>query len=825
MAQRTEAQALALWRDLRANYPNLHNETGMGDEALLAFLLLGTDGTGGAGTGPSASDIGTEVSAKMKASSQPVSATALPLPTGAATETTLDGILTQLKNDRTVATQSFIDSTDTMYLKVLAFNSTTNAYESATLKFDGTAYTPTPPERPLTAADFDTIETVWDIVTAGTGYSVGDVVSQFTFLKQGPPAEVAATLWYNQTTGAALASAPLAGHRRRVSSLVATETTLSALNTKVPAQGVAASSASIPVVIASNDAQFGNKSTAATLPTGGLGLLGWVSDAYRLILSAFTQSSAPFSKISDGTNTATVKAASTAAVAADTAIVTTLSPSSAPAKTVVVDSTNSFEMPTGDTTSRTIMTSSGNSLYLAPTGNTIFSTAVGDNVLTVGAGPTGNISPSGRHYGTRLFRLIGNTNITAGSVELVGATDVNGPWVRLPYSLDGGVTILNAPLVVPSNAQLDVLMYNPAGFKYTQCRVLTAFTGPDTGARVEYAYGFPIGIMEYNVAAAAISGVSKETQLPATLGPKPSNDSLSVVLAPNQTAVTTAAGFLDLSSTLTAGYVSALGLNVLTGTLDGVPIIQAGAMYKGFYIRLEGNTGITGGAVAIEGAYSPAGPWQPMPATTDQGITTNNSPITILSSQIYEALVINSSNFTFVRVRVSTAFTGATTGVKATGLTLYPQESTPSLLRVNDNITHINGTPISTGVGQNNAGCIRVINANLVPIQYGETVVTTPDFSFLGRLRGLKLLNENAIRLYVGLYLSAVPVATGDVPYLGLVWRVPANSDFTLGVGDFGEMGKTFPTNTRVGISTTRATFTPPTAPQLAACSLNFETV
>jgi hypothetical protein len=61
MAQRTEAQALALWRDLRSNYPNLHNETGMGDEALLAFLLLGADGTGGASTGPSASDIGTEV--------------------------------------------------------------------------------------------------------------------------------------------------------------------------------------------------------------------------------------------------------------------------------------------------------------------------------------------------------------------------------------------------------------------------------------------------------------------------------------------------------------------------------------------------------------------------------------------------------------------------------------------------------------------------------------------------------------------------------------------------------------------------------------------
>ena len=92
--------------------------------------------------------------------------------------------------------------------------------------------------------------------------------------------------------------------------------------------GTKASAASFPVVLASDDAQFGVKSTAATLPTGGTGLLGWVSDTYRLVLSAFTAASAPFTRLTDGTSTASIKAASTAPVAADTSVVVGLNPNS-----------------------------------------------------------------------------------------------------------------------------------------------------------------------------------------------------------------------------------------------------------------------------------------------------------------------------------------------------------------------------------------------------------------------------------------------------------------------------------------------------------------
>jgi hypothetical protein len=144
--------------------------------------------------------------------------------TGAATESTIAAVLNQLRGDRAIASQLFTDAASAIYLRVLVYNQETNAYESATLTLAGAPYTPTLPETTLSRSDLDTTETSWNIITAGTGYSIGDIVSQFNFLSQSPPA-VVATLWFNQTTQLAIA-APLSGHRRRTDGLAATEATL-----------------------------------------------------------------------------------------------------------------------------------------------------------------------------------------------------------------------------------------------------------------------------------------------------------------------------------------------------------------------------------------------------------------------------------------------------------------------------------------------------------------------------------------------------------------------------------------------------------------------
>lgn len=46
---------------------------------------------------------------------------------------------------------------------------------------------------------------------------------------------------------------------------------------KIPGFGAAAAAASLPVTLASNDAQMGNAVTGAAMPAGGLGLQGWLS--------------------------------------------------------------------------------------------------------------------------------------------------------------------------------------------------------------------------------------------------------------------------------------------------------------------------------------------------------------------------------------------------------------------------------------------------------------------------------------------------------------------------------------------------------------------
>lgn len=55
---------------------------------------------------------------------------------------------------------------------------------------------------------------------------------------------------------------------------------------KIPGFGAAASAAALPVVLASDDAQIGTKTNAATaLPAGGAGLIGWLSNIWVAITS------------------------------------------------------------------------------------------------------------------------------------------------------------------------------------------------------------------------------------------------------------------------------------------------------------------------------------------------------------------------------------------------------------------------------------------------------------------------------------------------------------------------------------------------------------
>jgi hypothetical protein len=123
---------------------------------------------------------------------------------------------------------------------------------------------------------------------------------------------VSGTFW-QATQPVSAASLPLP-------SGAATETTLAALNTKIPALGQAAMAASTPVVIASNQSAIPVSGTfwQATQPVS-LASLPALPTGTNTIGSV---------KLTDGTNVPAVKAASTAPAATDPALVVTISPNS-----------------------------------------------------------------------------------------------------------------------------------------------------------------------------------------------------------------------------------------------------------------------------------------------------------------------------------------------------------------------------------------------------------------------------------------------------------------------------------------------------------------
>lgn len=150
----------------------------------------------------------------------------------------------------------------------------------------------------------------YDVIATNPGsWVIGDNIERIRTINNTTGA-VLTTNWYG-STGVLLPTAPiinvdvLDSDRQLL-------TTAKAINNKLPSLGQALAAASMPVVltsaqitaltpatndqgggvassttlrvvVASDDTQFGNKSTAATLPAGGIGLLGWISDIYRII--------------------------------------------------------------------------------------------------------------------------------------------------------------------------------------------------------------------------------------------------------------------------------------------------------------------------------------------------------------------------------------------------------------------------------------------------------------------------------------------------------------------------------------------------------------
>jgi hypothetical protein len=176
------------------------------------------------------------------------------------------------------------------------------------------------------------------------------------------------------------------------------------------------SAAALP--LPSGAAQDGTDGSAITPPAGGVGIRGWLSGIYKALINVLTvtvnnfPATQPISavslplptgaaldatltggtaqtKITDGTNVATVKAASTAAVATDKAVVVAVSPNN----TVAATQSGTWTVQPGNTPNTTAWKVDG-SAVTQPVSGTVTSRVVGNGGATLDATVAAGTAPT-----------------------------------------------------------------------------------------------------------------------------------------------------------------------------------------------------------------------------------------------------------------------------------------------------------------------------------------------------------------------------------------------------------------------------------------------
>lgn len=154
------------------------------------------------------------VSVSNLPATQPVSAAALPLPSGAATETTLAQVRDAIKAQIALASSVWTDNSGAYYVRRESVSEGTGVISVSFVDSAGSAATPGAGLKPLASADKDVIEAFYDATASGTGYSTGDLLARIAIIDTMPSTPTAVYIWMNLTTGAIIA-APSAGNIQR----------------------------------------------------------------------------------------------------------------------------------------------------------------------------------------------------------------------------------------------------------------------------------------------------------------------------------------------------------------------------------------------------------------------------------------------------------------------------------------------------------------------------------------------------------------------------------------------------------------------------------
>jgi hypothetical protein len=125
--------------------------------------------------------------------------------TGLATEATVTGILAALEAQYNLAATLWTDNSGAYYVRRDTIEETTGTITVAFTDPAGAAATPGAGLRPAATESVRTIvQASYDVITNGTGYTVGDVVLRINIINENTTPVTVTSVWLNATTGAVI---------------------------------------------------------------------------------------------------------------------------------------------------------------------------------------------------------------------------------------------------------------------------------------------------------------------------------------------------------------------------------------------------------------------------------------------------------------------------------------------------------------------------------------------------------------------------------------------------------------------------------------------
>jgi hypothetical protein len=152
------------------------------------------------------------------------------------TEATLLQVRDAIKAQIDIASTLWTDNSGAYYVRRDLVNEGTGAITVTFTLPDGTAATPGAGLKPLSTAEKEVTQEIYDVLTAGTGYSVGDILCKVAVIDALAVTPTITTFWMNLTTSATIA-APTGANVQRAneninSTLLASENFIGAVGGK-----------------------------------------------------------------------------------------------------------------------------------------------------------------------------------------------------------------------------------------------------------------------------------------------------------------------------------------------------------------------------------------------------------------------------------------------------------------------------------------------------------------------------------------------------------------------------------------------------------------